>query len=179
MGTRCTICADKAKLDIVTNALVTGSTPADILRTHPAIAASSSLYRHCRNHRANLLVPTYLDGDTTSGEVLADLAGLRRGLLEQYRHQRERGDAAASTRSAHEAHAISATLLKAGVSDDEVLHAADTLRRVMRAIRSAARNDPATASVLADEARAIKDPDLGEAFDGLAQASAATTTNRN
>jgi hypothetical protein len=177
MTARCSICGDAAKRDLVDNALLAGEKPADLLKRYPNVASSSALYRHARAHRpSNILAVQWLDGETTTGELLSDLAGLRRNLFSQYADQRTAGDHSASTRTAHEAHAVSATLLKSGVTDDDALWALRYAERIMRAIQMAARHRPGHARELAEAAARLHDDELEEDANSLA-IGAATYSN--
>jgi hypothetical protein len=168
---KCSICSRPEVKRVIDAGLTSGERPADLLRTFGAAfsISSSALYRHARDHQVpNALAVHWVGADTTSGEVLSDLAGLRRNLFAQYAEQRSKGEAAASTRSAHEAHAVSATLLKSGAVDDESVRNLRYAERTLRAIARATRNRPEHARELAAAARELNDIDLADDADRLA-----------
>jgi hypothetical protein len=138
------------------------------------------MYRHCRDHQVpNVLSVQWVGSDTTSGEVLSDLAGLRRSLFEQYAEQRSRGESAASARSAREAHSVSATLIKAGAVDDESITSMRYGERTLRAVARATRNRPEHARELAAAARELNDIDLADDAESLAINAETYLSSRN
>ena len=174
MSNRCSICRLRSTRDVVNSALLAGVTPAEVLRRYgeELRLSGSAIYRHARSHRAaNALSVTWVGADTTSGEVVSDLAELRRNLFEQYRAQVERGADAAATRSAHEAHAVSATLLKAGVDSDEDVAGIRYSERILRAIQRAARNRPEFALEIAVAGHDLKDNEIAEDAESLLAAA--------
>ncbi|MCU1525134.1 MAG: hypothetical protein JWO18_2028 [Microbacteriaceae bacterium] len=168
---KCSICSSPARRAIDAG-LASGERPADLLRVFGDTYSSSAMYRHCRDHQSpSALAVSWLDGETTTGELLSDLAGLRRNLFAQYAEQRSKGEAAASTRSAHEAHAVSATLLKAHAMDDDSILSLRWAERTVRAIARATRNDPSHARALAAAARELNDSELADDAEALADSA--------
>lgn len=167
----CSVCRNTEKKGTVDAALVSGLRPIDVFRQHgEALSLSqSSIYRHARRHAPrSALSLEWLGGDTTTGDVISDLAALRRGLLEGYREATERGDRTNSVRLAHEAQAVSATLLKEHVTTDGRAEVILEHGQMVRAIQKAARDRPEFAVELADAARSINLNSLATDADNLA-----------
>jgi hypothetical protein len=119
----CTICTNPSARALVNGALLAGTTPRDVFRFHgEALGVSqSALYRHARAHVRIGLVKPWRAADSTTGDVVSDMATMRRGLVQQFHDAAERGDSAASARAAHEAASISATLLKSDFESDKAV----------------------------------------------------------
>jgi hypothetical protein len=155
----CSICSRPEVRATVEGALLSGSRPIDVWRHHGELftppLSLSSVYRHCKSHVHSGLNRPWASADTTTGELLTELSALRRGLMAQYDAAAERGDSAASTRAAHEAHAIASTLLRNDIEDDEDVDAKVYAQHLADAIELAMRDRHGFAIELADAARTL------------------------
>lgn len=158
--TKCSICNDFARRDLVNNSLLTGDSPAAILKRYGAKAAGSqsALYRHAQHfQKTSALVPKWVSADVTAGEVVADLGQLRRALLDDYVVARASGGSSvAATRAAREVTNVSVALIRSTGFDSE--EAATTLgnhAELLRILARAALERPAVADELAAAAEAV------------------------
>lgn len=125
MGSKCSICSDRARRDLVDTGLMSGDSPAELLKRYgtAAVGSQSALYRHARSHRGKgPLTQLWASGDSTVLEVIADLGQLRKALLTDFAKAREvSGASVAASRAAREATNVSAVLLREAGTDDEVV----------------------------------------------------------
>lgn len=171
MSSTCSICSDRARRDLVNSALLAGDRPSEVWHRYgAAVGSMSALYRHARHAPRTALAVRYLDGDTTSGEVISDLAGVRRSLVNSFHEATARGADAIARGAARELSNVSAVLLKEGIEDD----AAELLRsgeRLIAAVQRAARNRPQHAVELALAARELGDEETAIDAEKLAHAA--------
>jgi hypothetical protein len=168
MTSRCTICATRATRDLIDRALLGGDRPSEILRRYPDLVSPASLYRHSRNHKPrNMLTPVWL-GNTTSGELIADLAAQRRSHVAQRDLALERGDHGTATREGHEAGSLGLALLKAGVENDAAAQGFALYERLGRAVAYAIRARNEFGPELAAAANRAGDKELSEDLTALA-----------
>jgi hypothetical protein len=162
MTNRCTVCGTRATRDLVDAALLAGDRPADILRRYPDLVSSSALYRHARAHKpVTALAVTWL-GDTSSGDLIADLAAQRRSHIVQRDAALERGDSNSAAREGHEATSIALALLKSAFPDDTAAAQLAYADRITRATQRATRNRPEHADELAAAAAELEFADLAQ-----------------
>lgn len=153
---RCSICTNPALLDAVDGALLV-STPAETFRRYSGQLSKSALYRHASNHRdAPLAAPAYLpDGITEAGDIVADLATLRRSLLEQREAALQRSQFTVANSTALRIESVSVALLReAGVTDETTARDLKTFRHLQHAYMRATRQRPDFAREFAQGVRA-------------------------
>lgn len=142
--------------------------------------SQSALYRHARGHqRRTPNSARWIDGESTLGDLVSDLGRLRRGLLDTFAEASASGNDASANRAAHEAHSISATLLKVGIDDDAVAEDLAVLDRFRAALNRATLTRPDFARELADAARTVTDERLATDLDDLASSAADYLSNKN
>lgn len=174
MGSTCSICRDRAKRDLVDAALIRGEKPSEIFVRYPDVASRSALYRHCRSHAPrSSLTPQWVSGESTSGDVLADLDSVRIALVGAFRDAVERGADAVAQRAAREISTASTALVKVGLENDDDVSSVVGLEQLIRTIQRAATDRPGFALELAEAARARGNEALAADADALAQAAIA------
>lgn len=178
MSSTCKICIERSRRDLVNTSLLAGDRPSAIWKKYGSTLGVSvqSLYRHSRNHAPRTALSVrYVDGDTTSGEVISDLAGVRRSLVNSFHDATARGADAIARGAARELSNVSAVLLKEGIEDDtaELIRGGE---RLIAAVQRAARNRPQHATELALAAREVGDEET--ALDAEKLAAAATDYNK-
>jgi hypothetical protein len=177
----CSICSSPPARALIDGALLGGSKPIDAWRHHgEALGLSlSATYRHARAHRpATGLAQVWL-GDTTSGDLVADLAAQRRSHTAQRDAAIARGDHTAAAREGHEAAQLGLALIKFGFDDDDAVEQLAYAGRILKALQRASRGRPDFALELAAAAREFKDEALAVDAEELATAAnvyAARTT---
>lgn len=166
----CTICTRPEARALIDGSLLAGNRPIDAYRFHgEALGLSlSATYRHARSHRPGTALAAAWLGDTTSGELVADLAAQRRSHTEQRERALKCGDTTAATREGHEAAALGLALLKVGIETDATAAALLNADRLTRATQRAARNRPAHARELAAAALELKFNELADDAEALA-----------
>lgn len=166
----CSICTRPEARALIDGALLAGNRPIDAHRYHgEALGLSlSAVYRHARAHRPGSTLAASWLGDTTSGELVADLAAQRRSHTEQRERALKRGDTTAATREGHEAAALGLALLKVGIETDATAAALLNADRLTRATQRAARNRPGHARELSAAALELRFEDLADDAEALA-----------
>jgi hypothetical protein len=156
---------------------LSGQTVHSIFQQHGAdfSISLSGLYRHSRNHMTGALALSLVTDDGPStGDLVNDLATLRANLLEAHNAAMARGAHGDAVRSAHEAAAISSTLLRElGVDSDSIAADVAYLDRIRAGVRRATLNRPAWGTELAEAFRALGDD--ADAEDAEAMTASATT----
>jgi len=176
----CTVCANAPARALLEGALMSGNTPIQAWREHLEALniGLSSVYRHIRAKHGKLpMVPTWI-GDSTTGDIVADLSTLRASHLEERDRAIARGDHVTAAREGSAAQTAMATLLRAGVEDDTMGATVRYYEAISRAIGRASRNDPNHARALATAARELRLSDVADDADELAANITAYLANR-
>lgn len=176
----CTICSNRAARAVIDAALLSGERPSVIIRSYAENLglSASAVYRHARSHRPQTTLATSWLGDSTTGDVVADVAAQRRSHTAERERALLRGDSSTASREGHEALAASLALLKLGIDSDDAAQGLATADHVIRAVQTATKRRPEFATELADAARELDYVDLADDADALA-ASATEYFSRN
>lgn len=162
---RCSVCTNRAARDVIDAAIVSGSTPADAVRLYADSLqlSRSAIYRHVRHARANALVPVWVDGETTTTDLVSGLADLRRSLIAQRSEAIERGQHSAAAQVAARIESVSVSLLReARISDDLQAQNLDYVQQIRRTLAHVVREDPAVGDAFAAKARALSFSNLAD-----------------
>lgn len=141
---RCSICTNPPLLDAVDGALLV-DTPAETFRRYSGQLSKSALYRHSANHREDVkIAPSFLpDGVTETGDVVADLAALRRSLIQQREAALSRSQFTVANSTALRIESVSVALLReAGVTGERAAQDAKTFALLQHGISRATHARP-------------------------------------
>jgi hypothetical protein len=160
---RCTVCRHSRR-DEIDRLLLSGTKPADVFRdlAEGAGLSRAATFRHARAHLPlSILAPAWLDGESTVGDLVSDLGGLRRSLISQRASALATGNHSAALHAAQRIESVSATILReVRVETDEGIAAAIVDDGTVRILGTALqRLDPERVAELAAIVRGLSLPE--------------------
>lgn len=177
----CTICSNRAARAVIDSELLSGVRPSEIIRNYAEnlSLSASAVYRHARAHRPQTTLATSWLGDSTTGDVVADVAAQRRSHTAERERALLRGDSSTASREGHEALAASLALLKLGIDSDDAARGLATHDHIVRAMQTATKRRPEFATEFAAAARELDYVDLAEDAEALAASATEYNTRKS